>query len=210
MAEQDHTPVFLLATANFYEDQRWRKQLHQEASLVHKLLSGEQTRGACRLIREEPENGIFLFDQIRQFRHNPQVRLLHIAGFSRGEYLHLQSGFGESGLRPREVAQLIGQLPGLQLLFLNGCATPAMLEALLPCGIPAIIVSRTEHHRKQQLDLARLFYGALAEGRSLEQAISQLQRRYPDRFAVHQVHYDLEADAFTWEGAAAAGSASRS
>ncbi|MEZ4772986.1 MAG: tetratricopeptide repeat protein [Bacteroidia bacterium] len=193
-------PVILLASANSYRDGRKSRLLAQERKMITEIFAQESAQTIYEVIFEEPEKGKFIFDIFRQYTYSPQVNILHLAGFSSGEYLHFEGGFGEEALDPKGFTQLISRLPGLSLVFLNGCATPALLEALLLKDIPAVMVTQVDNNRRNAQDIAHAFYTGIARGLSIRQAVERIRDSYAHKFSFKEVSYDLDQDRLVWEG----------
>ncbi|MDX2250466.1 MAG: tetratricopeptide repeat protein [Bacteroidia bacterium] len=193
-------PVILLASANSYRDGRKARLLAQERKMITDIFAQESAQTIYEVVSEEPEKGNFIFDIFRQYTYNPHVNILHIAGFSSGEYLHFEGGFGEEALDPKNFTQLISRLPGLSLVFLNGCATPMLLESLLLKDIPAVMVTQVDTNRRNAQDIAHAFYTGIARGLSVRQATDRVRDSYAHKFSYKEVEYDLEQDQLVWEG----------
>ncbi|MEZ4825298.1 MAG: tetratricopeptide repeat protein [Bacteroidia bacterium] len=193
-------PVILLASANSYRDGRKSRLLAQERRMIMDIFAQENAQTIYEIVSEEPENGRFIFDIFRQHTYDDQINILHIAGFSAGEYLHFEGGFGEEALDPKGFCQLIARLPGLTLVFLNGCATPALLESLLLKDIPAVVVTQVDNNRRNAQDIAHAFYTGIARGLNVTQAVARVRDSYAHKFSMKEVSYDFEKDEISWEG----------
>ena len=192
-------PTVILARANTNNDPRRRKQVVRECEMIADIFR-QQTEVSFDLIEAQPETGTYLFDQLRQFRFQNQTILLHIAGYATGEYLHLEGGWGEESLSPKQFSRLLSRLPGLQMVFLNGCASPELLEELLLMDIPAILVTSETRSRKYSIEIAHTIYESLARGSSLEKAYESTQKNHAHLFVYKRVFYNLEKDQLIWDG----------
>ncbi|MEM7657714.1 MAG: CHAT domain-containing protein [Bacteroidota bacterium] len=196
---QETPPVILLGRANTYQDGKRLKRVQEESTQIASIFQQSEAV-SHQVLKAQPEDGVYLFDQLRHFRFLPSLQVLHIAGFSAGEYFHLEGGWGEEALSPEDFAQLLGKLPNLQVVFLSGCATNALLEALLPLNIPLILATQTEHDRRIVEDIAAQFYQLLAQGQSIKACVQQLEAAFPEQFTHKRVFYQLEQDRFIWDG----------
>ena len=192
------TPIILLATANDYQDGKRAAQLSHEKKMISNLFKVESAQTLYYIIDENPKKGAFIFDIFRQHAFSPEVSILHITGFSMGEKLHFQGGFGEEVLTADEFGSQVAKFPNLKLVFMNGCATNEILETLVSRDIPAVIVTQVDHDRKFAAAISKTFYTGIARGLSVNQAIERITEKYSDKFGVHKVSYDLESDTFTW------------
>lgn len=193
-------PVILLASANSYRDGRKARALAQEKKMITDILASENAQTIYQVIQEEPDEGKFIFDLFRQHTYDKNVSILHISGFSSGEYLHFEGGFGEEAIEPKNFVRYLSKLPGLEMVFLNGCATPALLELLLLKDIPAVMVTQADSNRRAAQDIAHAFYTGIARGLSIRKAAARVRESYAHKFAEKQVVYDLENDQLMWEG----------
>ncbi|MCB0835096.1 MAG: tetratricopeptide repeat protein [Bacteroidetes bacterium] len=197
----DHlTPIIILATANDYQDGKRTRLLVKEKKMIHDIFQAESAQTLYYIVDEDPEKGGFIFDIFRQHYFSPDVSILHISGFSMGETLHFRGGFGEEILTPKEFANQVAKFPNLKLIFLNGCATPQVLDELLAKDIPAVITTQVDFNRKKASDFTHTFYTGIARGLSINQAIERLAEKFPAYFQKNRVTYQLESDDFTWEG----------
>ena len=90
--------------------------------------------------------------------------MLHYGGHADGSVLDLQAaGGGNVAAHGEGLAQLLGTLPNLKLVFLNGCATQGHVEQLLAEGVPAVIATAAPVEDDIALQFAREFYTALAD-----------------------------------------------
>lgn len=192
-------PILLLARANTAKEARKRKQLVKECEMIASIFRQTED-SAFHLIMAQPETGDFLFDHLRQYRFKDQPIFLHVAGCSSADSLWLEGGWGEESMTPREFAQLLSRISGLEMVFLNGCATPGLLEELLLLDIPAVLVLSESKGRRFNTEIAHSIYEALARGMSLQQAFEHSQKSYAHVFAYKRVFYHLEKDQLIWDG----------
>jgi hypothetical protein len=193
-------PAVLWAGTNTYDQPHLQRQLKQERHTLQRLFQTPDRPDplAPAWLYEAPQDQIFFGDLLRHHHHDAALRVLHLSGFCLGQYLHLQGGLGEEAWSPQQFAHMISRLPGLQLVFLNGCATKDLLLALLRKDIPAIIATQAETDRTDHLHLAYRFYQSLLRGDSLGVAFRHMQRLQQRPFAAIEVCYDLDDDRFAW------------
>jgi hypothetical protein len=96
------------------------------------------------------------------------------------------------------MAQLLGQLPALQLVFLNGCATEAQAAKLLAAGVPAVIVTSQEIDDAVAAELAKRFYQALAGGHSIRESFKRATATV--RACLESSKRDLNSRSFVPDG----------
>lgn len=192
-------PTILLARANTASDSKRKKQVIKECDMIVSLFR-RNADSPFQVISTHPETGIYLFDQLRQFRFKHSPVFLHIAGFADHSFLRLEGGWGEEALTPKQFARLLSRLPGLQMVFLNGCGTPALLEELLLMDIPAVFVTSETRSRKYSVEIAHAIYEALAKGETIEEAYQATQESHAHFFSYKRIFYQLEKDQLIWDG----------
>jgi hypothetical protein len=152
------------------------------------------------LLVASPQQQVYVFDLLRRHQFDPTIEVLHLSGYSLGRYVHLQGGLGEEALLPETLAHHLSRLPGLRVVFLNGCATHELLLALLRKDIPAIVATQATHQRSEHIHLAYHFYQRLLKGASLRDTMQGVQRSHPQPLPTYPVSYQLQADRFDWPG----------
>lgn len=103
------------------------------------------------------------------------VVAFHYAGHATGESLVMAGEGDEAPAAAGGVARLLGALPRLRLVFLNGCSTGPQVDALRARGVPAIIATDRAIDDALATDFAEHFYGQLAAGGSLRRAFDDAE-----------------------------------
>ncbi|MFM5892876.1 MAG: CHAT domain-containing protein [Novosphingobium sp.] len=153
-------PIILAAFAN--DPDRFLESLQQESDAISDALRGRKDSGAINLEVQQGASIGRLFDLIG--RYGNQLAVLHYGGHANGTALDLQAAGGTNAeAHGGGLAQLLGTLPALKLVFLNGCATQGHVEALLAAGVPAVIATSAPVEDDIALQFAREFYTALAD-----------------------------------------------
>lgn len=191
-------PVILLAGANTYQDRVRKQYAMQERDRIAKIFD-ENALTQYELISESPQEGVFLFDLFRKFAFDDRVKILHITGYSRGDFLHIDGGLGEEAHDVRSIIRQIEKLSGVEVVFVNGCATEELLEALLLADIPIVIATRTPQRDKATHQIAIEFYQILSQGYSIRDAMEKMRTVYGHKFGFYPVVYDFEQNALRWE-----------
>lgn len=192
--------MIILGCANSYQEAKRRTELVRERQGISRLFRRGPLDHPVEVFEESPHAGQFIFDQLRAQHFRNRDSVLHLTGYSRGEFTHLQGGLGEEAFTAQQVATLASRLPALKLVFLNGCATPELVRHLLRRDIPAVIATQTEHQRMQYSALAYSFYDGLRQGKTIYQAFAPLHRATPEMVDLYPVDYDLYQDEFVVEG----------
>lgn len=155
-------PVILLMFAN--QQDAYLNNLKQESKKINDILSSQHDKGILEVYREESTTIDDLSKAINRF--DKRTVIFHYAGHADGGSLHFEGGDGNaSGL-----AELLGQLPNLQLVFLNGCSTEAQVKFLLEKGVKAVIATAVPINDEKAVVFAENFYRSLSNNHTIESA----------------------------------------
>ena len=153
-------PVILAAFAN--DEGRFLDSLQQESDAISDALHAKKDSGFIDLEVQQGATIERLFTLIG--RYGNDLAMLHYGGHANGSALDLEAGGGGNAeAHGGGLAELLGTLPGLKLVFLNGCATQGHVEALLAKGVPAVIATSAPVEDDIALQFAKTFYAALAD-----------------------------------------------
>ncbi len=153
-------PVILTAFAN--DQGRFLESLQQESDAISDALRAKKDSGIIDLEVQQGATIARLFDLIN--RYSQDLAVLHYGGHANGSALDLQAAGGTNAeAHGGGLAQLLGTLPNLKLVVLNGCATQGHVEQLLAQGVPAVIATSAPVEDNIALQFAREFYTALAD-----------------------------------------------
>lgn len=165
-------PRFVLAFANDRGTPgRSLRNLQEEFREILKAL--ERPAEAGRLVVDPLHFATApgLFDAFRRSESRGPVALLHFAGHADSYHLLLEDTDGTpAAVSGGGLAGFLGHVRGLQLVFLNGCATQGHVQDLLDAGVPAVISTSRAVDDGVARDFAVRFYMWLGEGRSLREA----------------------------------------
>jgi hypothetical protein len=116
----DTTPVVLLAFAN--DPDEYLKNIRRERQGVFAALRAANDRRSINVYKEEETSTEQLFALFRDYAD--RVAIFHYGGHASGTGLRLEAVGGAAEQADAVgLAQLLGIQKGLQLVFLNGCAT---------------------------------------------------------------------------------------
>ncbi len=153
-------PVILAAFAN--DQGRFLDGLQRECDAISDALQKKDDAGIIKFKTQTAADIARLFDLIGNY--GDDLAVLHYGGHADGSVLDLQAaGGGNAAAHGEGLAQLLGTLPNLKLVFLNGCATQGHVEQLLAQGVPAVIATAAPVEDDIALQFAREFYTALAD-----------------------------------------------
>lgn len=171
-------PLFLLTFANQQDD--YLNQLKEESKLINNLLAPYHDKGSIEIYREESTTISDLSEAISRFAD--RITVFHYAGHANGSSLHFEDTAGDA----QGLAELLGQLPNLKLVFLNGCSTLPQVEALLKNGVKAIIATAVPINDNKAVEFAENFYRFLSNNNTIEEAfrrsVAIMRTRYGGSF----------------------------
>lgn len=172
-------PLLLLTFANQLDG--YLPNLKAESAAINAVLAPLHDKQTIEVYREESATATTVYDALMRFRD--RIAIFHYAGHADGQRLYLEDNAGDAG----GVATLLGQLPNLQVVFLNGCATLPQVENLFNNGVRAIIATAVPIDDQRAKEFSTKFYQALATGCDLrtafQSAVAFIQLRYGGDFA---------------------------
>ncbi len=167
--------IVLLTFAN--DRSAYLEQLKEESRTIFQTLSPLEERGAIKLIREENAETRDLINHIS--RHGNDILVFHFGGHADDETLHFESEAGHA----EGLAELLGKLPNLKLVFLNGCSTRGQVTRLLDEGVPAVIATQSPIDDNKARTFAEIFYHNLAHQGSIRRAFELARAGLLTRFS---------------------------
>ena len=165
--EASTTPVVILAFAN--DQDAYLQMIVKERKAIAKALQDHDDRRYLKVVKEENTSITDLFDLCT--RYADRIAILHYGGHASGTQLQLEAATGAAQMaNATGLAQLLGQQRGLQLVFLNGCATLAQVQTLFACGVRAVIATAVPINDEVATTFSEQFYKALAAGDTIQRA----------------------------------------
>ncbi len=196
-------PVALLAFANDRENPgRFLETLSSERRSLDQLFDPQKQAGEIH-VRVSDGGVANLVEDVQKMRDS--LLIFHFAGHANGQALQLehQTGKGES-LAGANLVSLLGASPGLQLVFLNACATRAHVAALLNAGIKTVIATDTGIDDGQASVFSKTFYKGLLGGQSLRRAFEDARVAIEGHSGQPRIHRGIglesagKPDDFPW------------
>ncbi len=168
------SPVILIAYANDRIDPaNYLRDLVNESRIIRQLFEDKLSPQ----FRIEVRGNASLDDILRVFdRYEGRVVLFHFAGHAGELQLMLESDLGHPEIANMEgFTRLIANQQGLQLVFLNGCATFQTAEAIHTQGIPSVIATSEAINDHAALRFAERFYDRFTDNKSVEDAFQDAE-----------------------------------
>ncbi|MCA9538443.1 MAG: hypothetical protein KC620_06115, partial [Myxococcales bacterium] len=173
---QDQRPIALLTFANdrFGDQAGYLRNLIREQREVERAL--ESADGRLRVVARSNVRLDDLFDLFA--RYNDRIAIFHYGGHAQADALLFEDDQGRPAeARIRGVAERLGQLPSLALVFLNGCTTaPHVRQIQQHCRVP-IIATDVAIKDRVACDFAYRFYDDLSHDRSVIDSYSSAESR---------------------------------
>ncbi|MEL6671919.1 MAG: CHAT domain-containing protein [Bacteroidota bacterium] len=190
--------------------EQYLEHLTRETNTVYNYLEPFDINDMGDVVKLENATQEMVFNAIEAWKKHKDIIMFHYGGHADGGGLMLNQEDGSSlSARAPALAELLGSLPDLQLVFLNGCSTKAQVKLLMDQGVKAVIATSEPIQDPMAVDFADRFYKNLTEGENLEESFKQARLFVEGRYdyKARQVDYrDLfwegqEADSrqFPWE-----------
>jgi len=158
----NETPAILLMFAN--QQDAHLQMLKEESKKIDRVLSRHDDKGTIKVFREESATVDDLNNALSRFEN--RVAIFHYAGHADGGSLRFEKGDGYA----TGIAELLGRLPNLKLVFLNGCSTQEQVDYLLENGVKAVIATAVPINDEKAVLFAENFYRSLSNFHSIESA----------------------------------------
>jgi hypothetical protein len=170
-----HNPVILLTFANpQLVPQSYLPMLMSESASIYQHLRPFDIDDVCNIDRIENATIEVIFDTVEAWTRRKDIVLFHYGGHAEGGGLLLNTASGSTSMASATgLARLLGKIPSLQLVFLNGCSTHDQVQLLLDNHVKAVIATSSPINDEMAGDFADRFYKNLAEGSSIGEAFGQ-------------------------------------
>ncbi|MFM8449527.1 MAG: CHAT domain-containing protein, partial [Haliscomenobacter sp.] len=162
-------PIVFTIFANPHGDLLLTEEQNGIQDALNPLVSSKKIE---HLIRTSANLSDF-FDFVSSRAKN-EFAILHFAGHAHQHILQLQ----DRQVSFEEMARhlMAHSKESLQLVFLNGCSTHALVDSLLELGVPAVIATSVPVPDVKARDLAIRFYKHIALGDSIQVAYQSAVR----------------------------------
>ncbi|MEM7369752.1 MAG: CHAT domain-containing protein [Bacteroidota bacterium] len=163
-------PIILLAFANDREG-RFLRSIAEEQRSIRKALAPLVEKKLLQLEELPNATAEDIFDAFRSF--GDRIRIFHYGGHAQD--LELMLSGSKKPLDVRGLAQFLGQQKGIELVFMNGCATAAQQTPFQKAGIPRLILTDTPISDQAALNFASQFFQSLAVGHPISQSFEEAE-----------------------------------
>jgi hypothetical protein len=193
--ETSSTPVVILAFAN--DQDAYLQNIVKERKAIARALQEHDDRRYIKVVKEENTSIRDIFDLCT--RYADRIAVLHYGGHASGTQLQLEGATGAAELaNATGLAQLLGQQQGLQLVFLNGCATLDQVQTLFACGVKAVIATAVPINDAMATEFAEQFYQALTNRATIKRAFDTAKAFVTARYGKTKEVGEFRA--VNWEG----------
>lgn len=168
-------PVIFLAFANDRDDHvDYLRNLPEETRRLRSALERAEQAGLCEIVVRTNCTADDIFGVFQDAKYRNRVAIFHYGGHANGYQLLLESTDGRTATAAAGgLAAFLGQQQGLQLVFLNGCATQPQTQALLDANVSAVISTSRAIDDLVATDFSHRFYQGLVGGATIRTAFKE-------------------------------------
>ena len=154
------------------EGVRFPRDLSAERRQLRAAMQPAIDAGHCQIVERAAATVDDIVGVFRDESTRGRVAVVHYGGHAGSARRILETAGGEIADAGR-LATLLGEQPGLELVFLNACASQGLAQRLLDAGVPAVITTSQAIRDPTATELAAGFYRALAAGDPIRTAFEQ-------------------------------------
>ncbi|MBC7121429.1 MAG: CHAT domain-containing protein [Candidatus Methanosuratus sp.] len=209
MPSEAKKPVIFLAFANEHDDQvRYLRNLPREARNIRQALDTARRNGLCDVVERSNATLKDILDVFQDPEYHNRIAVFHYGGHANGYQLLLESVEGSAAAAyAAGLASFLGQQTGLELVFLNGCATQNQVQGLLDANVSTVIATSRAIDDKVATEFVSCFYRALAGGANIQRAYNEaraaIETEYGDNarnlYLAGTKAEDLAEDRLPWD-----------
>ena len=168
-------PVVFITFANDRDERvGYLRNLPEEARRIRGSLERAAREGLCEVVERSNATLKDILDVFQDPDQRNRIAIFHYGGHANGYELLLESEKGIPSIADgKGLAAFLGQQTGLQLVFLNACATQPHVQGLLDAQVPAVIATARAIEDAAAMEFAGRFYQALAAGAALRTAYEE-------------------------------------
>jgi WD40 repeat protein len=173
-------PLIFLAFANDQDDRvAYLRNLPEEAHRIQEVLERASSAGLCEVVEHRNATLKDILDVFQDSDKRNRIAIFHYAGHANGYELLLESETKQAeasqliAANAAGLASFLGQQTGIQLVFLNGCATQQQAQGLLDAQVASVIATSRSIDDKWAMEFASRFYRGLAGGAAIQTAFNE-------------------------------------
>ncbi len=157
----------------------------EEARNIRHVLDFASRNGLCEIVERSNATLQDILDVFQDPLYFNRSAIFHYGGHSNGYQLLLESQQGRTtAAHAGGLAAFLEQQIGLQLVFLNGCATQKQVQGLIDAKISMVIATSCSIDDQVAMEFASCFYKGLAGGDNVQRAYNEA------RAAIQTTHGD--------------------
>ncbi|MBL8889273.1 MAG: CHAT domain-containing protein [Planctomycetaceae bacterium] len=175
MTTSANKPVIFLAFANDRDDHvDYLRNLPEETRRLRSVLERAEQAGLCEVVVRTNCTADDIFRVFQDAKYRNRIAIFHYGGHANGYQLLLESADGRTATASAgALAAFLGQQQGLQLVFLNGCATQGQTQALLEANVSTVISTSRAIDDLVATDFSNRFYQGLVGGATIRTAFKE-------------------------------------
>lgn len=172
-------PVIFIAFANAnYNADNYLRNLPFESIGLRNILSKAEENSLCEYLIIENITFDLIVQVFQQEKYRDRIAVFHFAGHAGALELFLNDRMGQTQARYKDgLVSFLGSQNSLRFIFLNGCHTEKIAQALTAGGVPAVIGTASSVLDKVASELSLGFYEGLSRGLELAVAWSNAKDR---------------------------------
>ncbi len=162
-------PLIVLAFANSTDQPL--DSLEREYSAVFDIMTSVKDNFQFEIYPEPLATPAKLIELLS--RRRDSIALLHYSGHALRDQLLMR----DQPAMAKGLAQLLGKLPKLQCLFLNGCSTQGQVKLLLENGVKSVIATSAPVDDEKATNFSIDFYREMARGKSVRESFNMAKAK---------------------------------
>lgn len=186
-------PIVFLACVNSYVQGKRLRYLVQWRKNLAQIINEKGPFQYFSSIQKGNRSHHFFLDKLSALGLHRKVEVLHLIGHTNPEGLFIESEEFETKLTFEEMERILEHLPKLKLVYLDGCATPELMDFFVKKDVPAVVGTVSSKRDDANHEIASKFYEYLTAGKPILEAFwSTSEDR--ENLQMVPVTYDVERD----------------
>lgn len=181
---QKKAPVIFLAFANDQQDQaRYLRGLAAELRGLREALQPARRAGDVEIVERANASLGDIFDVFQDPEWKGRIKVFHFGGHANSYQLLFEAGRGNApqAADADALGRFLAGQPGLEFIFLNGCATAQQAIGLRAAGVPAVIATDIDINDEVATRFAIRFYKGIGAYLPVSKAYNDAQQETVSR-----------------------------